>query len=501
MTSNWRILILAACVLAGLGATDVMHAQAPAGADPDRVRRPCDARAAARPIVRVGQNYRVQEGEATDDVTVIFGSALVEGEVCGDLVVVLGSAQLSDRAYIRGSLVVVGGSVDASPGAFVGHELVVVGGGLRAAPEFAAGGEQVVVGLPVIGDRLAELAPWFTRGLLYGRLIVPDLLWMWWIVGIVLFVLLMLNLLFPRASSSATSTLDRRPLHTFIAGLLVILLTGPVMTLLAVSVIGIAVIPVVMGGLCVAGLVGMIAVSRWMGSRLIAEDEPDGRLQSTRSLVLGFAVLCVAFMIPLVGLSVWALTSVLGLGASTLAFIGAFRAENPRPPVGPPAPLATPLQEPPTEDSSWPIGPPPVQGQAPEPTAGADLRRLPRGTFLERLAALALDVALVAIVNGVMNLTDRGGAFFILLLAYHVVFWAWKGTTIGGMICQLRLVRVDGEALRFGDALVRGLTGVFSVAALGLGFLWILRDPEGQSWHDKVAGTLVARVPRHWPLP
>ena len=91
-------------------------------------------------------------------------------------------------------------------------------------------------------------------------------------------------------------------------------------------------------------------------------------------------------------------------------------------------------------------------------------------------------------------------AFFILLLAYHIGFWVWKATTVGGIICQLRVVRVDGAPLTFADALVRGLSSIFSLVVAGLGCLWILRDPERQAWHDKIAGTYVVKVPRNWPL-
>jgi uncharacterized RDD family membrane protein YckC len=48
---------------------------------------------------------------------------------------------------------------------------------------------------------------------------------------------------------------------------------------------------------------------------------------------------------------------------------------------------------------------------------------------------------------------------------------------------------------------VRALSAIFSFAALGLGCFWILRDPESQAWHDKIAGTYVVKVPRNWPLP
>jgi len=87
-----------------------------------------------------------------------------------------------------------------------------------------------------------------------------------------------------------------------------------------------------------------------------------------------------------------------------------------------------------------------------------------------------------------------------VLFRSHIGFWTWKGTTVGGIICQLRVVRTDGTPLRFVDALVRGLSSIFSLAVVGIGCLWILRDPERQAWHDKIAGTYVVKVPRNWPI-
>jgi uncharacterized RDD family membrane protein YckC len=136
------------------------------------------------------------------------------------------------------------------------------------------------------------------------------------------------------------------------------------------------------------------------------------------------------------------------------------------------------------------------------PPAAGDLASFPHAAFLDRLAAFVLDVILVVITAQVLDLNrhDNDSAVFVLLLAYHIGFWTWKGTTVGGIICQLRVVRVDGAPLRFADALVRGLSSIFSLAVLGLGGLWILRDPERQAWHDKIAGTYVVKVPRNWPL-
>jgi uncharacterized RDD family membrane protein YckC len=151
--------------------------------------------------------------------------------------------------------------------------------------------------------------------------------------------------------------------------------------------------------------------------------------------------------------------------------------------------------------------PPPLMASAspiPGPgSSGLDLIALPHAEFLHRLAAFVLDVILVIIVSQLLYPLRRasGGDWFLFwLLVYHVGFWTWKGTTVGGIICNLRLVRVDGTPLRFADALVRGLSGIFSLAVLGLGGFWILKDPERQAWHDRIAGTYVVKVPRNWPI-
>ena len=88
---------------------------------------------------------------------------------------------------------------------------------------------------------------------------------------------------------------------------------------------------------------------------------------------------------------------------------------------------------------------------------------------------------------------------FLLFLIYRIAHWSWQGTTVGGIICRLRVARIDGAPIRFTEAAVRGLSSILSTLVVGLGWLWILWDPERQAWHDKIAGTLVVRVPSDWP--
>jgi uncharacterized RDD family membrane protein YckC len=139
-------------------------------------------------------------------------------------------------------------------------------------------------------------------------------------------------------------------------------------------------------------------------------------------------------------------------------------------------------------------------GTVAAPPAASIVATLPHASFRDRVAAGVLDLILVVLAYQLLDRFPRPNAFFLLLLAYTIGFWTWKGTTVGGIICQLRVVRVDGTPVRFVDALVRGLSAIFSIAVLGLGMFWILRDNESQAWHDRIAGTYVVKVPRNWPL-
>jgi len=461
-----------------------------------------------RHVLRVGQDFNLKDGAMVEEVVVIAGNATIEGVVDRDVIVVLGKAQLGKTARIEGSLVVAGGSAFVEPEAMVRGDLVVVGGVVEAAPGFTPGGQHIVIGTQALGGTFAAFVPWITRGLLWGRPIVPQLTWVWVIVGVVFIVYLAIGLLLNGPVRESAEKVADKPMTTFVVGLMVLLLAGPVCLLLIVSVIGIAVVPFVICALFVGWIVGKVGVMRWIGGSILPQD-PESTGQSLRSFTIGFGALCLVYMVPVVGFVAWTLVGVFGLGAATLAFMTAYRQENPvpaprQPPFGPP-PVAPPPVIPPTP-------PPPISGEPvvgfdlPPPASASvaaapgDLLSFPRAAFRDRLAAFVLDVILVLLAKEILDLTRRDSAFFLLLLAYHIGFWTWKGTTVGGIICQLRLVRTDGTPLRFADALVRGLASIFSLAVLGLGGLWILKDPERQAWHDRIAGTYVVKVPRNWPL-
>jgi uncharacterized RDD family membrane protein YckC len=480
-----------------------------------------------REVVRVGQDFTLGAEDAVGDTAVIFGDADIAGRVYGDMVVVFGAVQLASTASVDGNLVVVGGSGAVSSGAQIRGDLVIVGGAYDAPPGFSPRGGVVVIDPGALGGNVEAIVPWITRGLFWGRPIVPELGWVWGVVGIIFLVSLALNLVFDRPVRACAGTLVEKPLTALAVGLLVLLLAGPVCLLLAVSIVGLAVVPFVFCALVLAWILGKVGVARGIGMTLVRQTSRDSQTQAIRSFIIGFAVLCVAYMVPVLGFAAWAMSGVAGLGAATLAVIAGYRRENPDPPAPVPSVTPTamktasypetdgeaalPVTAPAAGAYSPPAAPAPMEmstekGYGPFSTSGAvaamsDLASFPRAPFHDRLAAFVLDVILVAIARQLLNLYRApDNTIFLLLLAYHIGFWTWKSTTVGGIICQLRVVRVDGTALRFVDALVRGLSSIFSLAVLGIGCLWILKDPERQAWHDKIAGTYVVKVPRDWPL-
>ena len=457
----------------------------------------------ARDAVRIGVDYALPAGSIASDVVVIGGSAAIEGRVERDVVVVLGGLRLASTAVVEGDIVVIGGAVTADAGAVAARDMVVVAGVLDGAPGFTPDGEQVIVGPPVFGDGLRLLAPWATRGLLWGRPIVPDLPWLWGLVFAVFLVYLVVNIIFDRPVRACVVKLTEKPLSTFLVGLLVLALIGPVAVVLAVTIIGLVLIPFIACALCIAGILGKVGVLRAMGGSVVRQDELENRAQSVRSFVIGFVAVSVMYMVPLLGFVAFGTLGVLGLGAATLAFVSGIRRENPPLPSEPtPVPSMPADWSPERAVGGGPLDTPAVAPAAALPMNSRELALLPKATFTNRLAAFVLDLVLVLLTFGLLDLNDDDGPgrMLLLLLLYRIGFWAWMGTTVGGIICQLRVVRTDGAPLRLVDALVRGLSSVFSLAVLGIGYLWILRDADRQAWHDKIAGTLVVKVPKHWPL-
>jgi uncharacterized RDD family membrane protein YckC len=135
------------------------------------------------------------------------------------------------------------------------------------------------------------------------------------------------------------------------------------------------------------------------------------------------------------------------------------------------------------------------------PMTSADT--LPRAGFWIRLAAMLLDVILIGMICGLLSGMMPNGSHLRIradllpvLAVYGAVMWKLKGTTIGGIVCGLKVVRLDDRPIDWGTAIVRALGCFLSLVVLGLGFIWVVFDDQRQSWHDRISGTTVVRMPK-----
>jgi uncharacterized RDD family membrane protein YckC len=138
---------------------------------------------------------------------------------------------------------------------------------------------------------------------------------------------------------------------------------------------------------------------------------------------------------------------------------------------------------------------------------------IPTASVGWRLAARAIDVAatfvafdlLVGVVSVVGGASNAGATVsvvialfggFAVLLVYPVAMEAFcRGRTLGKLAVGLRVVRVDGGPITFGQAAVRAFLGLVEVWATlgGLGALVIFFSRRDQRLGDMCAGTVVLR--------
>ena len=83
---------------------------------------------------------------------------------------------------------------------------------------------------------------------------------------------------------------------------------------------------------------------------------------------------------------------------------------------------------------------------------------------------------------------------FTVAIGFHLWFWTHGGQTLGMRAWRIMLFSSDGRSPSLKQAVVRYAVAVVSLAAFGLGFLWILIDSQKHAWHDIASGTRLVLV-------
>lgn len=269
-----------------------------------------------------GRDVVVEAGTAVEEASVVGGNLTVRGRVLGDAVAVGGTVRLEPAARVDGDAVSVGGNVEAAPGARVEGDVVSVGGRFQIADGAWVGGDRTQVGP-------ATWAGAFPLAHREGHRAPPVLGWIGTIVrkvglGFVLGLLgIVIAALMPNRVRNVISTIRRRPVMSFLSGVLATLIVAVASFVLGITLIGIPLAALLLAAAALATLMGLTSVACLTGEAM------PGKAKSHRSalrcIVLGMTLFTVVSLAPL-GCFGWLLGGLvvsLSLGGVILSRVGA----------------------------------------------------------------------------------------------------------------------------------------------------------------------------------
>src|SRR5579872_1186667 len=288
-------------------------------------------------MVVFGGHQVVQAGqEVNGDLVVLGGSADVYGTVHGDAVAIGGRIYVAPQGVIDGSFVSLGGFID-NESTTTPHTRTHVPHHTIVPPVMPMPTEA-----PVTPDESSSGGGWTTFVLVDAVLVLLGFL------------------LFPVKTREALGHLLENPLIAGVVGFFSPIILALVLTALAITVIGIPLIPLVLILTAIGYLIGKAALAEFLGTRLfeIARVQVPAPLAS---LLVGLVVLTVVSLFGWEGIVIYFCIAAIAFGT---AFYGFGRAVNNRrrfstlPPSPPPSPAPHEFAPP---AGPAPTGPPAVQ--------------------------------------------------------------------------------------------------------------------------------------------
>jgi uncharacterized RDD family membrane protein YckC len=511
-----------------------------------------------RQIVSVDHDSILPAGENAEDVVAIMGNSEADGDVSDSVVAVMGNVTVNGTVGSGGAVAVLGnvyingkvdgdvvavlGNVKLGPQAVVDGDVTEVMGTIERSSTTVIHGSTTGVLSGIFGN-VEWLHSWVRHCLLFGRPLAPDfgVAWAWWLALAMLGLYVLIAAILPDAVRRCARTLEMHPGASILTTIIVTLLLPIVLLALCITVIGIPVIPLLGIALMCLAILGRVVTIAWLGGRVLRLENSQIPARAALEVLVGGVIVLALYMVPVLGFLLYTLIGVFGFGAVIYTLLLAFRPAPAKPASGgpnisggaasggpagtagaaapPPSWAASAAVEPPSAgnpSAGNPAADSPASGNPaadsaaaagatppPPPPPGApafrapdvlDIAALPRAGFWIRMLALLIDLILVGVALSWLPHGDR--ATLLWVATYGAIMWKLKGTTVGGIVCDLKVVRIGGGPLDWGTAIVRALGCFLSLVICGLGFIWIAVDHDHQAWHDKIAGTVVVRVPK-----
>ncbi len=247
-------------------------------------------------VVCIGGSVYVK-GKVKTDAVAIGGSVIISGTVGKDVVSIGGSIELKKTAEVNGKVVSIGGSVNKHPDAKINSDIVNL-------PFFKA--------FRWIGPFAGFTVKWSLPMLLLFGLIR---------ILLIIALAVLIVLLFPTPINRVVNVLDKNWLKAGGVGLLIAIGTPILMLMLAVTIIGIPLIPFLILLIITAIIFGQVCIAVLIGRKL-----ENALLKKSRSMVsavlFGEILMGLVCLIPILGILIKVIITFLALGVILLTRFG-----------------------------------------------------------------------------------------------------------------------------------------------------------------------------------
>lgn len=236
-------------------------------------------------IIRIGDDVVIEAGDVVDNVIVIGGDITVYGTVEENIVAIGGEVRMKENAFVGNDVITIG---DQLIGENLGHidgEIIDISFGRlldllpqkeRASPFFAIFSVMSFIAITLLGVAIAAIFPAFIRNL--------------------------------------THIFEEFPGRVIGWGLLTLFLMIPLTIILMLSIIGIALIPFEIVFLILTTILGYVVVSNFIGGKIIHTLSKQDAGSVVWNTLLGFFLLYLITLVPLLGTVVIWLVRAIGMG-------------------------------------------------------------------------------------------------------------------------------------------------------------------------------------------
>lgn len=270
----------------------------------------------------VGQSASVAQGEDLESAIVIGGSLDVQGKVRGLAAAVGGDLSVGPKAFVGG------------PAASIGGQLAIDGAARVSGPKVhVAGGDFSQVADELSATQSSHPPPAWTGSALRAMQVLSA-----FVLG------LFLVLWAPEAVRTVRNEVQSATGRDLLLGLALFFGVVPVCLLLAVSIVGIALIPAVLLFVLISFAFGLVSVGAQIGRRLSVGKNDEHLLTS---VAVGMLALAAGAALPFLGAFILFAACVYGAGAVLATRFGT-RPRDQRPPMkqsAPPAAVGSPLSD------------------------------------------------------------------------------------------------------------------------------------------------------------